>query len=242
MTGKRRITNYTSWLRDETTVSAVSAVLAWPSWNDEYTQNPSILVSTATSASTVTIPIKATDGEWYNWNEQFRNIMIQTLHGEATTWASWNYNSTVANTYDGRFVSVTPAPDGAVQRIRDEQQRRREVEQQHFRGQGFRVSAEKIAAKEKAEKLLQSALAPEQREELKTRGFFHCRSKIGVVYRIYRGSHGNVKRLSHSGKEIESLCVQPAYVPEGDCMLAQKFHIEHNEEEFRRTANITQLN
>lgn len=98
------------------------------------------------------------------------------------------------------------------------------------------------AAKEKAEKLLQSALSPQQKEELKTKGHFHCKSNKGVLYRIKRGTHGNVKRLDPTGtKEIESLCIQPDDVPTQDAMLAQKLMIENDEDTFRRIANITRI-
>lgn len=171
--------------------------------------------------------------------------MMDSLRSQAETWTSWGYDHRVANTTTNGTIFVTPVSDAAAQRFREEDarlQRQREIDSERIRQTEFQRSAERIAAKERAEKLLQSALSPEQREELKIRGFFHCRSKVGIFYRIYRGSHGNVRRLNHTGKEIERLCVQPSYVPESDCMLAQKLHIENDEQGFRRTANIIQLN
>lgn len=188
---------------------------------------------------------------WPTWNETsattLKKVAMQILQWNHTeTWASWNYNQRMVGTTINRYVEATSVPENAQQRFREEdaerqreRQRQNEIRNQRHREEEFHRSA----AKERAEKLLQSALTERQREELNTKGFFHCKSRIGTVYRIYRGSHGNVKRLNDAGnKEIERLCVQPYHVPEGDCMLAQKLHIENCEEEFRKTANITLLN
>jgi hypothetical protein len=59
-------------------------------------------------------------------------------------------------------------------------------------------------------------------------------------YRIKRGAAGNIKRLEN-GEEVESLCVHPRGVPDEDANLAQMLHLLHNEDELRRTANITPL-
>ena len=51
-----------------------------------------------------------------------------------------------------------------------------------------------------------------------------------------------MKEVNAAGKEIFSLCIQPDNVPDGDAMLAQKLHIEYNEEGFRKIANIRPVN
>jgi len=203
----------------------------------------------ATSSVTLPSALTTATNVWPYWNDKFRYVAVQSLTSAVSTtintWVSWNYHQEMAATITNGVVSTAPIPESALQRLREEAEnakRQREIEQQRIREENFRITADRIRAKEKAEKLLQSALTPNQQEDLKVKGFFHCRSKIGRIYRIYRGSHGNVIRMGDNGKEIERLCVQPAYVPEGDCMLAQKLHIEHNEDEFRRTANITRLN
>ncbi len=116
----------------------------------------------------------------------------------------------------------------------------RRVEQERRNAEIRASQAILEAAKEKAEKLLQSALDDKQKEELKVKGHFHCKSNKGVIYRIKRGTHGNVKKLDPTGtKEVESLCIQPDNVPAQDAMLAQKLMIENDEDSFRRIANIS---
>lgn len=208
----------------------------WPTWNLAIDCRG---ISSSTISGSVTTGTGA--GTWPTWNMKTECFLRASLAQTVETWVSWNYNQSVSNTIVNGVITVTGIPDSATQRIRieaQERQRQREIDNQRIRAEEYKISAEKIIAKEKAEKLLQSALAPEQQEELKSKGFFHCKSNKGNLYRIYRGSHGNVKRVVN-GKEIERLCIQPHYVPEGDCMLAQKLHIEFNEDAFRQTANIS---
>lgn len=207
--------------------------------------------STLSSASTVTVPMMTTattasciiDNHrlWGLWN---RSLIFKTipsyLEADERLWGTWNVAHQRASTYIGHteVISVFPLPETPQQRaIREEAERIRwEEEQRRQRAHNKDVAA----ARDKAEKLLQSALSSEQREELRTRGMFHCKSKQGTLYRIYRGSHGNIRKIV-GGKEVEKLCIQPNQVPEGDCMLAQKLHIENDEEGFRRTANIRHI-
>ena len=118
----------------------------------------------------------------------------------------------------------------------------RRVEQERRQAEIRASQAILEAAKEKAEKLLQSTLDDKQKEELRTKGHFHCKSNKGVIYRIKRGTHGNVSKLDPTGtKEVESLCIQPDNVPAQDAMLAQKLMIENDEDSFRRIANISRF-
>jgi hypothetical protein len=167
------------------------------------------------------------------WGQWTRTSATTTY---ARAWAKWTDDiDTYRHARPVRVRHVPPPPPTPEELAR--QQALRDAEEAARKA---RVAVIEFA-KEKSHKLLLSILDPKQQEELKTKGHFHCKSKKGVLYRIYTGTHGNVKRLDDRGKEIESLCIQPDNVPVYDAMLAQKLHIELNEDEFRKTANITRL-
>lgn len=200
---------------------------------------------TASSVTTTGVVTLNNEVVWSNWNDKRRQVLTYALSRAQDTWVSWNIAHTVSNivsvdvTTGSKTIRVTPTPPPTAEQIRAREQEnaRRAAEMDRMRQEQVRLDGEKKEAKEKAEKLLQSALALVQREELNKNGFFHCRSNKGNLYRIYRGSHGNIRKIV-GDKEVERICVQPSYVPEGDCMLAQKLHIESDEDTFRGTANI----
>lgn len=212
-----------------------------------------------TSATTVTDSIWtiSTSGTsvasttWNMWNEKTRHILNQSLVREysrtvstatisTTAWISWNAGWLAASEIRDGYVRVIPAPVEvpAVREAREALERQYHTER---KARDDEYAKEIRIAKEKAERLLLSVLDPMQKEELKTKGFFHCKSKTGNRYRIHRGIAGNVRRVDSTDKEIEKLCAHPQGVPEGDAMVAQLFHIENDEEGFRQTANITRL-
>lgn len=188
---------------------------------------------------------------WSNWN-----TTTSTTGGSGggcnLAWAQWNRNYDKEITRAIReshyyrqyqqevLLAADPPPEATAERAarlarENEARNRLEMERK------FRVEQVQTA-KNKAEELLMSVLTDEQKGELTTKKYVTCKSrKSGNRYRIYRGTHGNVRQIDHAGKEIAQLCIQPDNVPEGDSMLAQLLHIEHNEEEFRKTANITRL-
>lgn len=215
----------------------IMKVQTWIDWNGGW----------HASGTTTNVISSETVGSWAVWNDKMRRVTEQAIYRAVTatttnSWIQWNTNWRLVNETSNGIVSARAMPETPEQTLRRQRERDDIRAANERQIQAYTVAdRERIAAKEKAEKLLQSALDAEQREELRSKGFFHCKSGVGNRYRIYRGSHGNVKLLNQSGKEVEKLCVQPHYVPEGDCMLAQKLHIEHNEEDFRRTANITLL-
>ena len=177
---------------------------------------------------------------WSSWNQLSPyGYSVTSGTSNALIWSHWINSSTTSTS-----SAIWPGWVHAQSRVEitAEQRAAREQADREYAAQRERERAATAEAKAKAEKLLQSALTDAEKTELRDRGFFTCRSRKGNLYRVYRGSHGNVKRLDPTGKkEIEKLCVQPPAVPEGDCMLAQKLHIEHDEDGFRKTANITPL-
>lgn len=101
------------------------------------------------------------------------------------------------------------------------------------------------AALKRAEELLLSYLtSDQQRDYKKNDGFLVC-TRSGSRYRIYKsGIAGNIYRLDEKGKVIERLCahVPHGQVPDPDNYLTQMLLLRHDEEGFRRTANISRYN
>jgi hypothetical protein len=98
------------------------------------------------------------------------------------------------------------------------------------------------AAQTRAQELLEKHLTPEQVKELSTLGYFRVQAPSGKVYEIEGGKRaGNIYELDEARKKrVAKLCchVQSYEVPDGDNLLAQKLHLEHNEEEFLKKANV----
>ena len=101
-------------------------------------------------------------------------------------------------------------------------------------------AAAKLAAKGRAKKLLMDTLSKGQRETIEKFGYFDV-AVGGKTYRIRQGTHGNVRLLDGTGKEVQKFCVQPDAVPDEDAMLAQKLWLEADEAEFLKVANMTRL-
>jgi len=98
-------------------------------------------------------------------------------------------------------------------------------------------------ANERAEKLLLEHLADEERERYQRSGYFLIRGQSGKLYKIKKGTHGNVFLLDEeTKKEKVSYCVQPSGVPVADANLAQALYLKHAEADFLKAANARQLN
>jgi hypothetical protein len=198
----------------QATASASSNSAVWRVWSTNVTN------ATTTARELV----------WTAWSEGFTvnstSITTAATSTESLLWRVWN-DQVQAITWR----QVRETPEARAERSRREAEAKRVQEQ---------AALQRRQADERAERLLQSALTPEQRDELRSKQHFHCRSRSGRLYRIHRGTHGNV-RVVEGNREVESLCVQPNDVPAADAMLAQKLHIEHCEDDFRRTANIRRI-
>jgi len=99
---------------------------------------------------------------------------------------------------------------------------------------------ERQIAFERAKELLMSMLTEEQRRDVRERNCFHVRSRSGRRYRINTGCvNGNVERLNEAGLVAERFCAHDREhgTPWPDQHLAQKFYLEHHEDEFLRIAN-----
>jgi hypothetical protein len=111
--------------------------------------------------------------------------------------------------------------------------RRREQERQR----------EQARAKKRAERLLLRYLDRSQRRDFLEQRRFEMVAPSGNRYRIAEGRQHNVYLLDGAGQPAQELCVVPwdRQLPVGDILLAQKFFLEHHEEEALRAANIWAL-
>jgi hypothetical protein len=109
--------------------------------------------------------------------------------------------------------------------------------------EGAPSPAERKKARKRARKLLESALDPAQRRELKRKGYFHVWSSRGNVYRIARESPFNVRLAGYAKASRIYFCLEAEDpdVPVEDVMLAQKLLLETNEGEFLRVANMAYI-
>lgn len=97
----------------------------------------------------------------------------------------------------------------------------------------------------RAKELLDSVLSAEQKAEAERFRYFTVIGSFSKRrYRVHvgRGQHGNIEELGPDDKPVRKLCCAPgASLPEGDHLVGQKLFLEHAEEEFVRTANVTDL-
>jgi len=172
-----------------------------------------------------------------------------------TTWNAWNYTSTGTTWGNWTTTAATTNFPQVVWNqwvndvLRDpyqfHQQTEAEEEAQRVRNAQLEERAAKhradaAQAVERAETLLHENLRPGQRRMLRERRRFYVRSQRGRRYEIERGHHANVWEVDGSGKRLNRLCVYPTGgLPEADCMLGQKLHLEYDEDRFRQVAHIT---
>ncbi len=105
-------------------------------------------------------------------------------------------------------------------------------------GTPLRHGLNRLAAEEKAERLLQSHLTPEEWRLLQTQGYLRVPSPStpGRIYLIPRDR--SLVRVYEQGKPVLRLCVGPVEnVPDADVILMHKLLIEGAEDEYLRTAN-----
>lgn len=120
-----------------------------------------------------------------------------------------------------------------------------QYQQQQHVTYGVPVPApESAAAEVRARDLLDTVLDPAQRDEMKQHRYF---TVIGSTtkrrYRVHvdKGRHGNITEVAENGQPVRRLCCAPTECPESDALVGQKLFLEMSEEEFVRTANVTDL-
>lgn len=181
-----------------------------------------------TSATTTAV---TTSGIWTGWISDTSSTSSYAT-GTADTWSIW---TTTTGTTTGCITVTAPAYSA-------EDEARWKVEREEVQRRAAAAELVRREACERAKRLLDSMLEHQQREQLKTDRFFEVIAKHSKRrYRIRYGTHGNVRLLDDTGREVISYCAQPNGVPTEDAMLAQKLQIEHDEEAFLRVANPTRL-
>lgn len=178
---------------------------------------------------------------WITWNDT-----ASTGNTADTTWAVWS-GSTTAGTTATLTVDVAGNTDGTnawvawsgvlgeqVAAYKEARKARKKRERE-----ARRRAKQVQRAKAKAEMLLHENLTDEQRHELREYRYFTVHSKDRKrVYRVHRGTIGNVEHVDDEGQMIAKYCVHPCSVPEPDVMLAQKLHLEHDDQEVLKIANL----
>jgi hypothetical protein len=102
------------------------------------------------------------------------------------------------------------------------------------------ISAEREAARLRAEELLLTMLTAEQIVQYRAHGCFETPIN-DKIYRIRRGRTNNVELLE-DGKAKYRYCVHPeSWTPDPDVMLVQLLMLHTDEAEFLRLANRTVL-
>jgi hypothetical protein len=178
-------------------------------------------------------------GIWQTWTTSGTTNITS---GAATAWLTWTTAGTGDNIAGNTIVIGEPYVDRrtAEQRVADEA--RWAAEREAGARRAAAAEAVRVAARDRARALLLSMLDQKQKEQLQRDRFFEVIARGSKRrYRIREGSHGNVKLLDDKGREVVSYCGQPANVPVEDSMLAQKLQIEHDEVEYLKRANATQL-
>lgn len=203
---------WTIWVTSNSTTASTLDTGTWETWYS---------TSSTTTATTSTVV-------WDNWNRQWRG---------ASQLVSRNYAKPV-ETEEQRTERLA-----REERLRQEAVERRRLNEERW----AREAEEKKAAEARAEVLLKEHLDEEQRKQLKERNYFELRTiqKDGTerVYRVNRGRQGNVQQIDPANQQvIRRFCIHPTLqVPDADTMLAQKLMLEHAEEDFIKTANVTEM-
>jgi hypothetical protein len=152
------------------------------------------------------------------------------------------YTTSIANTYVNWVV--------ADERTKEQKQADLERANQaaRLRRQQDEIDAtQRASATRRARSLLIANLTPDQAKMYEEAERFRVTARSGRLYEIRKGSHGNIYVIENGidGREhtVERLCVQPGMwnLPVEDVLVAQKLAIQLNEEELRKTANISDL-
>lgn len=212
----------------------------WNVWNQVYTITQKYVNTAATTANAYALQTELNQlvNTWNAWNITYStsSATTMTITTTADCWPTWNDTYAVEavdreNQIRRDILSGKRPSAEQQEKWRQEEIARKDAEAKRLR--------EELTAKDKAIVLLKSCLTPQQIEEYEQKSCFHLHVG-GKVYRIEKGSHGNVKLVDKDGKVKRSFCVAPRGVPEGDTLLAQKLLLETDEKRFYELANVTE--
>jgi hypothetical protein len=164
---------------------------------------------------------------WTNWI---------TVTNSSTTadqvWGQWNYQGTGSSAGYGN-ITYQPPPPRSAEQIEADRQRAAADKKRWEESQ-----RKQREALERAETLLREHLTTEQEEALDRNGKFRVRGSKGGVFDICRGNV--IEYDPASDRRKASVCIHArSHVPEPDNMLAKKFLLEADEDEFRRIGNFS---
>lgn len=174
---------------------------------------------------------------WTSWIE---NPGTQTAATTLTTaanavWTIWT-GATAATSIIGRRAGGVVAETAEQMAARLANMERLRAERAERAALERRIAEE---ANARAEQLLLAVLSAEQRETYHRGRYIIVIGRSGRRYRVRRGRVGNVDVIGRNGHIESRLCAHPAvWTPEQDVMLAQMLHLQHDDDEFCRTANV----
>ena len=195
--------------------------------------------------SATTTCINAGNDLWCTWVADTNDTTAST-----TVWSVWCGDSTVGSstgTSNTWYRWAVPENEVAIavepRRETDEEREAREQRQREYQAQAAARETERAEARKKADEILRRCLTAAQRAEYEKERRFSLIGQSGERrYRINHGRAGNVEEVNEAGQVLKRICCHPREaVPDEDTMLAQMLHLQHNEEEFLRTANITRV-
>lgn len=186
------------------------------------------------------------------WGAWVQNSIANVYTYQNMAWYTWTSGATTAQTAQTTNVYIyNPAViqsswaawQAPVRRKESEAERKAREEAEFTRWAEYTkaqaaAAAEAAKARARAEKILVRHLSEDQKKVLAEKGYFEEEIN-GKTYRIWRGTHGNIKELDKDKQEVAQLCVQPAGVPTEDAMLAQLLWLRADEKALLRVANRT---
>lgn len=207
-------------------------------------------------ATTGTVTFLTDTVTWSRWNQQY-TVSTNTYATNGMIWANWTGNVPVYNAVDmHREVTRRGLTYARPVETPEEREARRQAEALAL---FQRVEAERIATQSAAERALGTLLGlltAEQRDEYARHGYFHVVGSEGRLYRILKGSSGNIRRViskDDPGKGEAAFCVHsvsrvdhtmeehglvPGHLPHEDHMIQQMLHLMIDEREILAKANI----
>lgn len=161
----------------------------------------------------------ATTTNWYAFQEDWARVARTTATGSG--WVSW----TNGNTYTYNGLHTGPSVySHAQQRQREDRARAR------------------VLASDRASELLMSLLSDEQAHAYHLTGEFEVMGSAGGLYRVRRGTSGNIDWIDPEGQVGARLCAHPTmaqgWMPEQDVAAAQVLALITDEPGFVRVANV----
>lgn len=226
----------------DTATGGSEITATWAYWNDDANNKLIVTDATSTAANTWdswsftvdsgTATATTNDLTWTEWNTGTNAVRVHTSDG---SWSEWLRQHTNANHYreiaNPPFIPYYPeeTEEQKAQRVIREQQQELKRKDEELRRQKARLEALS---------LLDSILDDIQRETFAQEDWFLVIGKSGKIYRLRRGRVGNIDLISPEGKLLKTFCVHPTpMLPNGDDLVAQKLHLEHDDDALIRRSN-----